>query len=318
MNAHEIMLSSMKRQVPRIKHTFEGESSDGHAQVAPPSLPPPPLILRNSQVVLNPPEIQRSCCFPCQPGASNISEITIHLRHVENVSKIHLHLKHSKTKCELWSTVWSTSRVLSEMMASEPVKVLLSGAHVIEVGAGTALCGLTAALQGAFVTVTDSSDMSLDLVSESAALNEVSSHVKTLRLDWHSDSNLAPKHELLIGSDVLFLRTNVESIVGVIQNCVLPGGMAVIICPGRPSSLEFESCVEAREGMSVEAFEAHDLRVSYSSTLKLARLYFVSVGHQLTRWAFALKSALQEAWDLIGIRPILCGDAKYQYTVNLT
>eukprot|EP00613_Pedinella_sp_CCMP2098_P019800 CAMPEP_0171691712 /NCGR_PEP_ID=MMETSP0991-20121206/5685_1 /TAXON_ID=483369 /ORGANISM="non described non described, Strain CCMP2098" /LENGTH=329 /DNA_ID=CAMNT_0012279959 /DNA_START=102 /DNA_END=1091 /DNA_ORIENTATION=- len=318
--AHQDMLTSLKLHVPRVKHAFEGEAAPEPFDITltHPTQALPPLTFRNSEVVLTPAEKATCWCVPCIPGGE-ASSLTIYIRHVEDLSKLHLHLKHARTKCELAYSLWSTSRVLSDMLSSKSTSELLTGVKIIEIGAGTALCGMAAAVQGAFVTITDTSDMSIELVSQSAALNGVSSHVDTRILDWHSSasSSIHPEYELLIGSDVLFLRANIKSIVSVVENTVLPGGMAVIICPGRPSSAEFESFVDTRDGLTVESFEAHDLVVSGTSLLKLTRLYFVTVGTHSSPRTIAIKCALREAWEWVSLRPTTGNGVKYEYTGKL-
>ena len=63
-------------------------------------------------------------------------------------------------------------------MSTTAVCQHLAGASAVEIGAGTAVCGLTAAVAGgARVVVTDSSDQALELVARSAQLNGVAESV---------------------------------------------------------------------------------------------------------------------------------------------
>ena len=73
--------------------------------------------------------------------------------------------------------MWSSSSLLAEMLAATPVRQHLTGAFAVEIGAGTAVCGLAAAVRGSRVVVTDSSDQALELVMKSAELNGVAERV---------------------------------------------------------------------------------------------------------------------------------------------
>ena len=251
--------------------------------------------------------------------------VTMNLRHVADKATLHLHLKREKTKCDLWASVWSTARVLSEMLLAD-AKEHLAEAKTIEIGAGTALCSMVAACAGARVTVTDSSEMSLDLVRESGKLNGIDeSSLTTQRLDWHTlasakdeaPPSLKSNFDLLLGSDVLFLRANVNAVLGTVARCVRPGGLAVIICPGRPSSIDFKGEVEDHSELEVESFEMEETCVTETRLLKLVRLYLITVrGAPPSPRTLALKRSLLEAWVTVDARSARPG-AKYEYTEAL-
>lgn len=314
-SARQDLLFSLKNSVHRVKHSFEGQGTPDSVESACVKAEPPPLAFKVFEINLYPVFKPAYRCVPCIPF-EELSSVTILIRRVVDVSQLHLHLKTDRTQCELWSNVWSTSRVLSEMLASDPVRKCLIGARVIEIGAGAALCGLTAATQGAFVTVTDSSEMSLHLASNSAELNGLSTQINTFRVDWHSDVLLHPEYELLIGSDVLFLRANSEAVLRIVEKSVLPGGLAVLLCPGRPSSIDFEAAVETHSGLSVEIFEKKDLAVSDTSLLKLTRLFLITVGPLPSSRTIELKIAFAEAWGWLTLRSCNAS-AQYEYIEKL-
>mmetsp|Transcript_68224 Transcript_68224/g.189296 ORF Transcript_68224/g.189296 Transcript_68224/m.189296 type:complete len:103 (+) Transcript_68224:586-894(+) len=94
--------------------------------------------------------------------------------HVRDPSVMHKYAKHQKTKCNLWARMWSSSSLLAEILIADGVREHLSDVSAIEIGAGMAVCALTAAVRGgAKIMVTDSSDHALDLVKGSARLNGV-------------------------------------------------------------------------------------------------------------------------------------------------
>ena len=101
-------------------------------------------------------------------------ELVLSLMHVRDPSVMHKYAKHQKTKCNLWARMWSSSSLLAEILIADGVREHLSDVSAIEIGAGMAVCALTAAVRGgAKIMVTDSSDHALDLVKGSARLNGV-------------------------------------------------------------------------------------------------------------------------------------------------
>ena len=259
-------------------------------------------------------------CLPCLPRAEERTS-RWRLTHVANYSTLHTFTK-DDSRCELWASLWSTSRILAELV--EAAGGLLQGARTIEIGSGTALCGIIAAFHGACVTVTDSSALSLHLARQSAALNQVDSKLLSTRvLNWHTDDTKLPQrpHQLfdvLLGSDVLFLTCNVDAVARVVARCLRPGGIAVILDPGRPSADTFEKRVASEPRLSVEAYEASDLLVSKGRLLKRAVLYIItgsSVG--LSPRTVALKHELLRAWEMISMRPTT-GHESYEYTEQLS
>ena len=106
------------------------------------------------------------------------AELVLSLMHVRDPSVMHKYSKHQKTKCNLWARMWSSSSLLAEMLIADGVREHLADASAVEIGAGTAVCALTAAVRGgAKVMVTDSSDHALDLVKSSAGLNGVEASI---------------------------------------------------------------------------------------------------------------------------------------------
>src|SRR5690606_1273602 len=66
-----------------------------------------------------------------------------------------------------WVTIWESSVVLARMIA----QLDLRNTHVLEIGAGTAICSITAALCGAKVTAADFEPFAIPLILENASSN---------------------------------------------------------------------------------------------------------------------------------------------------
>jgi len=248
------------------------------------------------------------------------------LMHVADTSRLHLFTKNESTKCELWATLWSSSRVLAEILGGCAARDHLAGALTLEIGAGSGLCGLVAASHGAFVTASDSSEQALGLIHQSAQLNGIaSSHLATRRLDWHSLGSAATSPEsfdVVIGSDVLFLRMNVKAVAETVDRYLAPGGLGVIMDPGRPSAEEFQSSIVDDEalGLDVEALELGDVVVSPGRLLKRAVLYLLKrKGSPPTARSVSLRRGIIESWGFVAnrTRAVDRGTEMFVYTEDL-
>ena len=255
----------------------------------------------------------------CTEGSTLIPQ-QLTLKHVRDPSTLHQFYQHNR-ECDLWSRIWSTSRLLAELILSPCVSPYIKGSSVVEIGAGMALCGLAAALSGGRVLVTDSSNSALELVLQNASLNNLSiSQLCAQKLDWHHrPSNCdVPKHDILLGSDVLFLGANCQALVETILERTRLGGCALILDPGRPCADEFAQRAAERTELVVELREATEIRVlKLGSALKRVVLYFISVG-QPTPKTSAFKDVIFAMWEEVvrsrAIAECERGRVSYEYT----
>jgi len=142
--------------------------------------------------------------------------------------------------------LWPAAQVVAQATA----EMELQGARVLEIGAGTGLCSLTAAACGAVVSATDYRDEPLALLSAAARQNEAELDRQPLQLTTHlfdllSDEPL-PKVEglwptLLVAADILYFKSTATALA---QRCVeaLRGGCGAVLIgdcdrPGRGAFL---------------------------------------------------------------------------------
>mmetsp|Transcript_24752 Transcript_24752/g.57183 ORF Transcript_24752/g.57183 Transcript_24752/m.57183 type:complete len:271 (-) Transcript_24752:128-940(-) len=226
--------------------------------------------------------------------------------HVRDPSVMHKYAKHQKTKCNLWARMWSSSSLLAEILIADGVREHLSDVSAIEIGAGMAVCALTAAVRGgAKIMVTDSSDHALDLVKGSARLNGVADSLSCSRMDWHSSSSVSGvavqggPYEFVIGSDILFASMNVQPIVKAIIELLAPGGLAVVIDPGRLSGEGFDEAVR-EAGLEAEVYEASDVAMSDGSVMRKGVLFLLTRSSDKdTERTAALKRGLVGTWGWV-------------------
>jgi predicted nicotinamide N-methyase len=230
---------------------------------------------------------------------------------VEDPSTLYLHTK-STGRNELWARVWSTSRILAEMLAGQSSRGHLRGLETIEIGCGSALVGLVCARYGGNVLLTDSSEQALALVEQSAVLNKV--EVRCARFDWHNIDPSVLSVDLLLGSDVLFVGSNVMAVIGVIR-LLRPGALAVIVDPGRPSADDFVTKVSEESTLEMEVLEVEEPVVSANHKLKRVVLYLITVKCAVPNKQLAdLKHGLVDSWGWIAQRTAAEGPSTYEYT----
>jgi predicted nicotinamide N-methyase len=196
----------------------------------------------------------------------------------------------------------------------------LAEATVVEIGSGSALCSLVAASQGARVTATDLSSLSLTLAQASVELNGIArDRFTTALLDWHSEAMPYPPQsfDVVIGSDVLFAQMNAPAIASVIAHSLKGGGLAIVLDPGRPSAEDFAAFARDKE-LEVEVLEASDLVVSKGRLLKLCRLFLLTSRRLApSPRSAALRKGVLEGWQWLAERPRCSGSSSYEYTVKL-
>ncbi|KAF4661547.1 hypothetical protein FOL47_006636 [Perkinsus chesapeaki] len=113
-------------------------------------------------------------------------------------------------------SVWDSSVVLAKLIEHNPT--LVKGKRVLELGSGTGLGGISAALCGGKqVTLTDL-PYAMPLLNRSITLNGVGDVVRAEVLDWANPPNTAlhPRFDLIIASDVIWL----ESLVPLLANII--------------------------------------------------------------------------------------------------
>jgi len=107
---------------------------------------------------------------------------------------------------ELGATVWDSALVLLHYFENEQVfgGNFFKNKRVIELGAGTGVVGICAAILGAQVTLTDREELLTRLIQKNAKENNVENLVTTHILEWGADvSPLNPPFDVILMSDVV-------------------------------------------------------------------------------------------------------------------
>lgn len=134
-----------------------------------------------------------------------------------------------------WATLWPVSVYLAEKILTLPWP---PGLTALEVGCGLGLPGVAALLAGLDLTFSDYDRSALRFVAESARLNGYAK-VKTVVADWRT---LPEKpYDLVLASDLIYERRNVEPLVRFLASAVAPAGQALVADQNRAFAPEFES-----------------------------------------------------------------------------
>src|SRR4051812_21614595 len=145
-----------------------------------------------------------------------------------------------------WAIPWPSGVKLAAELAGRD----LSGCRVLELGCGLAIPSIVAARHGAEVTATDGSSDAVVFAAHNLALNDVQGEVAVS--DWREGDDLvdgAP-WDLVLASDVLYLRQNVEVLLKLLPRLIGAGGEAIVADPNRSGGRDFAA--SARRIFSLE------------------------------------------------------------------
>ncbi len=122
-----------------------------------------------------------------------------------------------------WVKLWEASLMLSDIMATLPVK---PGQTLLELGAGLGAPGLVAASRGHKVTLSDYEPHILDFQRVSAAANGL--HDVAFRMiDWTKPPEMEP-FDTIIGAEILFRDEFFQPLLNVFDNYLAPDGTIYI------------------------------------------------------------------------------------------
>jgi len=139
-----------------------------------------------------------------------------------------------------WADLWPSARVLAERVATMPV----DGRRFLELGCGTGLVSIAAAIAGFDVTATDYYDEALRFTALNVLVNTVAL-IDTRIGDWRRFPHDIGRFELVVASDVLYEQPHAGLIAGVLDRTLTARGSAVIADPGRIAAPQFvDECKE--------------------------------------------------------------------------
>jgi predicted nicotinamide N-methyase len=133
-----------------------------------------------------------------------------------------------------WAELWPSALALARVVARRP----LTGRRTIELGCGLALPAIAAAVAGARVLATDWAPDAVAIAAPNAERNGV--ELATERFRWDAAPEpLGPPWPLVLASDVLYERRNVEPLLALLPRLTAAAGEVWLADPGRAPAAEF-------------------------------------------------------------------------------
>lgn len=146
-----------------------------------------------------------------------------------------------------WATVWRAAAGLDQFLGNYD----LAGRRVLEVGCGTGRAGLSAALRGASVVLTDGVSDPLLLVQLTVAALGNRCRVRRLRFGMDRLAG-EPAFPLILGSDVTYLRQLWPELDACLKMHLSSGGEVLLSDPYRLIASEFREWIVGQGWKYVE------------------------------------------------------------------
>jgi predicted nicotinamide N-methyase len=134
-----------------------------------------------------------------------------------------------------WAELWASGVALAHDVAMRSLR----GKRTLELGCGLGLPSIAAARAGGRVLATDWSPDAVRAAAANAERNDVD--VETLRCAWGEPDEIIERApwQLVLASDVLYERRNVEQLLGLLPRLVDERGLVLLADPGRAHSQGF-------------------------------------------------------------------------------
>lgn len=139
-----------------------------------------------------------------------------------------------------WADIWPSSRVLAEYVA----RMRADNRRVLELGCGSGLVSVAAAIAGFELTASDYYEDALRFTALNVLAN-TGKLIETREADWRHFPHDMGRFDLVVASDVLYEREYATLVASVIDRTLTGRGTALIGDPGRLAAPEFvEQCKE--------------------------------------------------------------------------
>uniref|UniRef100_A0A1A7XHI9 Protein N-lysine methyltransferase METTL21A n=2 Tax=Iconisemion striatum TaxID=60296 RepID=A0A1A7XHI9_9TELE len=161
------------------------------------------------------------------PALSKLHNSSAHFRFANH----DLRLAQDWKKLGVAAVVWDAAVVMCVYL--EMGKVELKGKRVIELGAGTGLVGIVAALLGGLVTITDR-EPALDFLSANVKANLApdSKSVVVSELTWGEglDHYPAGGYDLVLGADIIYLEDTFQALMQTLEHLCSDTTVVLLAC----------------------------------------------------------------------------------------
>ena len=141
----------------------------------------------------------------------------------------------------LFGQLWPSAQKLADLMQGWE----LGTARVLEIGCGLALASLVVHRREGDVTASDCHPLAQAFLKANLGLNGLP-QMKFDPGNWTRDNPALGEFDLIIGSDVLYERSQPEQLAGFIELHAAPDAEVLIIDPNRGNRSAFNRCMAAR------------------------------------------------------------------------
>jgi predicted nicotinamide N-methyase len=134
-----------------------------------------------------------------------------------------------------WAELWASGLALAHDVSMRSLR----GRRTLELGCGLGLPSIAAARAGGRVLATDWSADAVSATAANAERNDVD--VETLRCAWDEPDDIVARApwQLVLASDVLYERRNVDQLLELLPRLVDERGLVLLADPGRVPSEDF-------------------------------------------------------------------------------
>jgi 2-polyprenyl-3-methyl-5-hydroxy-6-metoxy-1,4-benzoquinol methylase len=134
----------------------------------------------------------------------------------------------------LWAKIWEASGVLAGHlagMAPDPTKTML------EIGCGLGMVGITAAMAGHRITMTELNPDALNFARANALANDCP-QIAIERLDWNAPQ-LDGRYDTIVGSEIVYKAEDIHGLDALFDRYLNPGGTIMLAEGVRRTGVDF-------------------------------------------------------------------------------
>ena len=135
-----------------------------------------------------------------------------------------------------WTYLWESSIGLARHV--ETLGAELREAQTLEIGCGFGLTGIVACQGGARVVFTDTEREALRFAQHNAEQNGVEESADFVQMDWNTPC-FNCKFRYILAADVIYEEHHWQPIVTLLQDYLVPNGIALFSEPNRKNAIGF-------------------------------------------------------------------------------
>ena len=141
-----------------------------------------------------------------------------------------------------WTYLWESSIGLARHV--ETLGAQLRAAQTLEIGCGFGLTGIVACRVGAKVVFTDAERDALHFAQHNAEQNGVEESADFVQMDWNTPC-FNRKFHCILAADVIYEEHHWQPILTLLQEYLMPNGIALFSEPNRKNAIGFFKLLNA-------------------------------------------------------------------------